>query len=235
MNPKKFCVIGLGHFGLHLAINLSDAGAEVLAIDNNEDRINMISDRVTYAVKMDATNKKALSTFGLEDMDAVIIAIGEGFEDSIMTTAIVQELGVKKIYNRIISPVHERLINLMNVENHLVPEAEAAKQLADRLLMPGLIESFKISKNYGIFEINVPTDFIGKTLIEVNLRENYKLNLVTVKREEVKKRMLTLGETAVTKVIGVPSPDYIFLIGDVLVLFGEEKHIRDILENETNQ
>ena len=185
----KYCVIGLGYFGYHLAISLSKAGAEVLAIDNHQDKIDDISNKVTTAICMDSTDKKTLASLELEEMDAVIIAIGEDFEGSLLTTAHLQDLGIKKIYNRRTSKVHERILNLMDVHEILVPEADAAEQLKNRLMMPGLLESFKLSSDFGIYEIETPKMFVGKTLIDINLRKEYKLNLVTIKRKNTDRKI----------------------------------------------
>jgi trk system potassium uptake protein len=227
MTPKRFCVIGLGYFGQNLALKLSEAGAEVLAIDRDEDRVDSISDKITYAVTMDSTDSKTLHSLGLQDMDAVIVAIGEGFESSILTTAVLQEIGVKRILNRITSPIHERLLKLMSIDELLVPEAEAAAQLANRLMIPGLIEYFRISGDYGIFEINTPKHLLNKTVIESDLRRKYSLNLITIKRA-FGKHEIDIKEQA--EVTGVPSPDTKILEGDVLVLFGKEKDLKDLLE-----
>jgi len=230
MSTKKFCVIGLGHFGLNLAKILSTAGAEVLAIDNHQEKIDLIADKVTHAVCMDSTDKKTLQSLGLNDMDAVIIAIGEGFESSLMTTAIVQEFGIKKMYARVTSPVHERLLRLMNITDLLVPEADAAAQFASRLLIPGVIGSFSISKDFGIFEIKAPKIFINKTILEIDLRKKYLINLVTIKRIKKSRGLLTLAEHEEVDVMGVPKPDLIILENDILVLFGKEKDVSKLLE-----
>ena len=131
MAVKKFCVIGLGYFGLNLALRLSESGAEVLAIDIDQEKVNLIADRVTHAVCMDTTDLTTLKSMGIEEMDAAIVAIGEGFESSLMTSALLQEIGVKNIYNRVISSVHERLLKLMGISHLLVPEADAAAKLAN--------------------------------------------------------------------------------------------------------
>jgi trk system potassium uptake protein TrkA len=230
MAIKKFCVIGLGHFGMNLAMRLSEAGAEVLAIDNHEDKIEMIRDKVAYAARLDSTDERALQSFGLQEMDAVIVAIGEAFESSLMTTGILQEMGVKKIMNRVISPVHERLLKLMNVDELLVPEAEAAQKLANRLMVPGIIESFEIGGNYGVFEIAAPKPFVGKTLIELELRKNYSLNVITIKKISAVKGLMTKGKKEKVEIVGVPSPDTVVKEGDILVLFGTEKNIKNIIE-----
>jgi trk system potassium uptake protein len=231
MATKKFCVIGLGYFGLNLSLHLNEAGAEVMVIDNQQEKVNAISDKVTHAVCMDSADKESMRSMGIKDMDAVIVAIGEGFESSIMTTALVQELGAKKIFARVTSLVHERILKLMNVSELLVPEAFAASKLAARLMNPGLIESFEINKDYGIFEIAAPKFFIDKTLLELNLRQIYKFNLVTLKRIIKKRGLLTLGEKEEVEVIGIPSPDLTIKDGDILVLFGKESNLKLLLEN----
>lgn len=227
---NRFCVIGLGYFGLNLALNLADDGAEVLAIDISEERVDLMQDRVSLAVTMDSTDIKAIKSLGVKDMDAVIVAIGEGFEASINTTAILQELGCKRIIVRAISPVHERLLRLMNIQELLVPEAEAAGHLASRLMMPGLLESYEINRDYSIFEIKVPKRFIAQTLLSINLRTTFNINLVTVKRIVKSRGLLTKGEKEVVDVIGVPSPTYLFHPEDILVLFGKEADFMKILE-----
>jgi trk system potassium uptake protein TrkA len=231
MAIKKFCVIGLGYFGYNLAVRLNDLGTEVLVIDNHQEIIDEIHEKVTHAICMDSTDPKAMKGLGLEEMDAVIVAIGENFESSILTTALLQEIGVKKIYNRVISVVHERLLKLMNVTELLVPEAEAAEHLVKRLVMPGLIESYQISKEFGIFEIPVPKSFIGKNLLELNLRQKYNVNLITIKKILKKRGFLTIGERDEVEVGGVPSPDDVIPEKSILVLFGRDKDIKNLIED----
>ncbi len=232
MELKKYCIIGLGHFGMNLSLMLSDAGAEVIAIDHHQELIDNVSDKVTFAARMNATDEKALRSLGLEDMDAVVVAIGEGFEASILVTALLQEIGVKKIYNRIISHVHERLLKLMGIDDLLVPEKEAAEQLARRLMIPGLVESFALSSKFGIFEIKAPKEFIGNKLIDLELREKYGMNLVTINRKISKSGILSLGQREERSVIGVPKPDMVIEENDIMVLFGEEKKVKELLKEQ---
>jgi len=227
----KYCVIGLGYFGYHLAVSLSKAGAEVLAIDNHQEKVDEISLKVTSAICMDSKDKKTLASLGLEDMDAVIVAIGHDFEGSLLTTAHLQDLGIKNIYNRRTSKVHERLLRLMNVQEVLLPEADAAEQLKNRLLIPGLIESFKLSSDYGVYEIDAPQMFVGKTLIEINLRSDYKLNLITIKRKIKDKMIFSKKKSDSYDAIGVPKPDEVIEESDILVLFGRDKDIKNLLED----
>lgn len=226
---KKFCIIGLGYFGMNLATILSKDGADILAIDNNPERIDMISEIVTHAVCLDSTDERAIKSMGLIEMDAVIVAIGENFESSITTTAILQEIGVKKIYSRIISPVHERLLRLMGIAEMLMPEAEAAGHLASRLLLEGITGAFELGKSYGIFEIPLPKIFINKTIIDTNIRENFNLNIVTIKKSN-KAGFNNMIHNDNVNVVGVPSPHTTLVDGDVLVVFGKEKDVKHLLE-----
>ncbi len=229
MSQKKFCVIGLGYFGLNLSLFLAEEGAEVLAIDIDHSRVELISDRVSLAVQLDSTDAKALKSFGIKEMDAVIVAIGESFEASINTIAVIQEIGVKRLLARVVSPIHERLLKLMNISELLYPESEAANHLTHRLLIPGLIESFEISSDFGIFEIKTPAKYINKSLIETNMRLKYKLNLVTVKRLTAVKSFLGKGVDEKYEVMGVVTPDYVFQENDIMVIFGNEKDFTNML------
>ncbi len=230
MNNGKFAVIGLGYFGLNLALRLVEEGAEVIAVDRDEQRIDHLRDKVSYVVCMDTTDMRALQRLGLRDMDAVIVAIGENFEGSLLTTALLQEIGVKRIINRVTSPTHERLLKLMNITELLVPEAEAANQLVKRLLLKGVVGAFELSREYSIIELATPESFVGKTVFDLNLRNRYSLNLVTIKRIERKRGLLTLGEQEVVRIMGVPTPETTIEENDILVLFGREKDIKRLYD-----
>ena len=155
-NTNKFCVIGLGYFGENLVKELVAQGAEVLVIDKNTNRLNKIKDIVSFAVALNTTNELEMKKLGLSDFDAVIVAIGEDFEDSIITTAILKQIGVKRVITRVMNPIHEKLLLALEVSETLVPEAEAANHLSKRLMLPGVIETFRISKEYSIFELKIP-------------------------------------------------------------------------------
>ncbi len=231
MTLKKFCIIGLGYFGYNLALRLSEAGAEVIAIDHHQERIDEIAERVTLAVCMESKDAKALKSLNLNDMDAVIVAIGNDFNNSILTTSHLQEMGVKNIIARVTTPIHEKLLHLMNVDEVLLPEAEAAEQLSKRLMIRGVISSMMINDEYGIYEIVTPKYLIGKKIIDSNLRQDFSLNLVTIKKSIKVRGMLISGEIEQIEVVGIPSPEHVIKEFDILVLFGREKDIRRILND----
>ena len=217
MIEGKFCVIGLGGFGENLVKELIVQGAEVVAIDKDEKQLIKIKDIVSFAISLDTTNENEMKKLGVKDVDTVIVAIGDSFEDSLVTTAILKNIGVKKIIARVINPIHEKLLNALGVTDLLIPHVEIAAHLARQLMMPGLIEVFSISDDYSIFEIKIPNWMIGRTVSEVELRQKYSLNIVTIKHENHKNK---------TSVMGTPVPSHIFEENDILVLFGKEKDFK---------
>ncbi len=228
---RKFAILGLGHFGLNLCLHLMQRNCEVLAIDIDEERVEKVRDRVSHAMILDTSDKRALSGLGLEEMDAVVVAIGENFEASLLTTAHLQEMSVKNIINRVMSPVHERLLKLMKVDSLILPEGDAAFQLSRKMTMTGVVDGLELTKDYSIIEVGVPKKFVGKKLEELNLRKNYQLNLITVMRLSGDgSEMLTLGERPQVEVLGIPTNDLIFDEKDILVLFGREKHLKSFIE-----
>ncbi|MCH2534953.1 MAG: TrkA family potassium uptake protein [Bdellovibrionales bacterium] len=225
----KIAVIGLGHFGSHLATELTQMDHEVLAIDKDPDKVEAVRDKVAHAVIADAADKKALEDLGIADYDCGIVAIGESFEGSLLACAHLQEMKIKRMVARVVSPVHERILKQMKIEELILPEGDAAEQLAKRFSIPGLLFSFEVSKDYSIVEVEVPKWAIGKTIIELRLRESFGINLVTIIRERHKDQMLTLGKKKTIEVLGVPDKDQLLQKSDILLLFGKEKEINKFL------
>ena len=226
MAKSKIAVIGLGHFGHHICRDLVEKGAEVLAIDMDEEKVETLRDHASYVLCMDSTDKDALDSAGIGDMDIVIVAIGEAFESSLMTIAHLQAFNVKRIIGRVISSVHERLLKLMGIKECILPEQDAARALAQKLTTSGLVNSTEIAHGYSIAEVDAPAFIIGKTIREINLRQTYQLNLVTIKKVTSKSSLLTKGEKEQVQILGVPDKDYYIEPEDTLVLFGEDKYIQ---------
>jgi trk system potassium uptake protein len=213
----KFAVIGLGQFGFQLAVELADQNHEIIAIEKDERTVDEIRDRVAHAVIADATDRKALEQLSLHDLDGVCITIGEDLAVSLEITCLLQEMGVTRLYCRVLNPRHERLLRLMKVEHLIHAESLAARQLAKRMSIHGATRHFALSDEYAIVELETPAFLIGKNLAETDLREKYALNLITVKRQ------IANGER---KVLGVPRPDWLFEANDRLVVFGTETSIK---------
>ncbi len=222
---KKIAVIGIGNFGAHLAVTLAKQGAEVLAIDSSMDRLEDVKDKVTYTVRLDSTEEKALREQGLTELDAVIVAIGDDFEATLLTIVALQNIGVKRIIARATTKTHERILRHLGIEEVISPAVEAAERLADSLMYRGVIDSLELSSDYSIVEVNAPEAFIGKSLGELQLRETFDVNLITIKRIEQEPRLLGLRSRTVEKILGIPTPDMVVQRGDVLVLFATKPAI----------
>jgi trk system potassium uptake protein TrkA len=225
----KFAVIGLGFFGENLARALTELGNEVLAIDHNMERVEEIKDHVAYAVRMDSTDERAMRAQGLENMDAVVVSIGEDFESSIYTSVLLQQIGVKRIITRTSNPVHSRIMRLLGLKETIFPEQEVAQIVAKELSLKGVMEYVPLGGEYTIAQINTPGELAGKTVIEANLRGKHSINLVTIKKVRTERDEKTGFEKRVETVMGVPNPDTVLEETDVLVVMGKEKDVKKLL------
>lgn len=228
---KKFAVIGLGHFGSHLAIGLAEQGAEVLAIDDDIERLEEIKDQVTHTVRLDSTEEKALRSQGIQDFDAVIVGMGDDFEATLLTVAALQRLEVKRIIVRATTETHERILNHLGITEIILPAVEAAERLANTLLFEKVVDSFELSSEYTIVEVQAPERFVGKTVQQLLLEQELGVSLVTIKRREKKKALLGFRTRDVETILGVPMPSTVIEQGDLLVVFGNKKAIRKLAES----
>jgi trk system potassium uptake protein len=225
----QFIIFGLGNFGLSLALKLTKIGHEVIGVDRNIAKIDLVRDRITHAVALDSTNVQAVSTLPIRNADAVIIAIGENEGASIMTTALIKQLKPKRIISRSISTLQETVLESMGITEIVHPEEDSAERLALRLDMKGVVESFSISDQYSIVEVKTPVRYIGKTLLDANLRSRYGLNVLTILRTEEKTNLLGISRKKQT-VIGVLQPDTKLLQEDILVIFGNKDAIQKFMD-----
>jgi trk system potassium uptake protein len=224
----KFCIIGLGYFGRNLALTLSRARTEVLAIDIDAEKVDSLKDEVSHAVILDASQPDALRKLPLKEMDAVIVAIGENFQASILAVAHLQEMGVPRIIARVINPIHEKLLRLMKIEETVLPEAESANRMAQSLIR-GVLNSLDLTGGFIIVEAKVPAEVVGLSLQQAGLRSRYQLNLVTVRKASDPTRRVVERKSE-RELIGVPPADYRFEEDDILVLFGQESAINRFLK-----
>lgn len=209
----KFCVIGVGRFGFQVATTLADNGMEVLAVDSNESIIASIRDRVTHAICMRIHDEEALRAIGIEDMDTIIVAMGENFAQSILVTALLkQKLKVKSIIARAVSEIHKEILLLIGADRVVLPEQEMGVRLADMLSLP-FNAVVRIGQNFAISEQSAPARFIGKPLSTLDLQEQYGV--------------LCLGRKTENSVIPLDS-DYIIQENDLLLFAGSHKDLARI-------
>ncbi len=222
MIGQRFAVIGLGQFGSAIARNLSERGAEVIAIDYNEDNVEALKDHVAYAVTLDATDKKALQSQNIEDMDAVVVSIGENFQGLLLCTFILQELEVKRIIARAQGPTQRKILEKMGVTEILSPEDEVGNNVAEQLVNPSVLMCMTLPDDFEIVEIKAPKAVISRSLDDIGLRVKYKVNLITVLRQSEK--------DGKHHIIGVPKSDTQIEENDIIVVFGKTRNIDRFIE-----
>jgi len=226
---NKFAVIGLGVFGSAIAKKLSERGADVMAIDEDGERVQMISQDVAFAVQLDATNSAALESQNLKEVDAVVVSIGSSFQEMLLCVFQLQELGVKKIIARAQGPVQRKILDKMGVDEILSPELEVANNVAEQLTNPGVKMCIELPDNYEIIEVEAPAKTVGRTLEDIGLRKKYNLNMVTVLKKTLKDEE-SEEDKYVHHIFGVPSPDSVIGEGDMLVLFGLNNDVNRFIE-----
>ena len=223
----KYIIVGLGNFGSTLALELTAMGHEVIAIDQSLEKVDAYKNQITHTICMDATDQLALMTLPLKQTDIVVVGIGEDFGASVMATALFKQLSVKRIIGRAISPIHQKVLEAIGIDQIVRPEQEAAERLAKRLEMKGVIDSFDLTDDYNIIEATVPARYIGQTVLESNIRNDFKVNVLTILRTDTTKKIWNNSVTR--RVLGVVTAETRFEENDVLVLFGQIKDIEKLL------
>ena len=229
----KFVIIGIGQFGRALALHLADLGFEVTILDEREAIVTELKDRVTYALVGDATDIRVLRQLELVGEDTyVIVAVGEQFERNLLITAQLKDLGVTNLLTRSVNELHGRLLKLIGVSDLIRVEDVAARQLADRFTSEGLMRTRRMDSTHSLADVRLPQEWVGRALMEVGLRSEYRLNLLTVRRGKVHETHLTddvLSEPE-QPVIDSPDASLVFQEGDVLVLFGKDGDLQRFVE-----
>jgi trk/ktr system potassium uptake protein len=222
---QRFAVIGLGRFGAQLAKGLTRAGAEVVAIDKDRKIIENISSEVTVAVRLDSTDEDALLAQGVDKVDVAIIGIGQGFETSILTTVTLKSIGVKHICARAERQMHGRILRRIGADEIIFPEDESAQRWSFKLMAPQISEKLEFAPGFSLAQYTAPGSFQDKTIIELQLRKKYRVNLIGFRRAETK------SDTKLSRqVINVPQPDTVIHKGDLLWLVGSDEDLATLPE-----
>ena len=211
---KSYVVVGLGRFGSETARQLHRLGCEVLAIDVKSELIQQMSNDVTHAVVGDSRDKEILRTLGVGNFDCAINAIGDDLAASVLVTMNLRELGVPYLVCKAHDDVHRRVLEKLGADRIVIPEQENAARLAKSPTAPNLLDYIELSEDYGIIELPVPQSWIGKNLKELNVRANYGLNILAVRRN---------GDIDVS-----PAADFCFQSGDVVVMLGDNKALKAV-------
>ncbi len=194
---KNILLIGLGRFGRHVAIQLNELGHEVMAVDNNEERINEILPFVTNAQIGDSTNPEFLRSLGIDDYDVCFVTIGGNFQNSLETTSLLKELGAQMVVSRAERDVQKKFLLRNGADEVVYPEKQIAKWSAIRYTADHILDYIEVDDAHAIFEVKVPDNWIGKSVGKLDIRKKYNINIMATK-ENGKINMSISPETVLT-------------------------------------
>ena len=179
---KNILLIGVGRFGRHIAMQLSQLGHQVMAVDTNEERINDVLPFVTNAQIGDSTNEEFLRTLGIGNFDVCFVTISSNFQNSLETTSLLKELGAKSVVSRAERDVQVKFLLRNGANNVVYPEKQMAKWAAIRYSADHIFDYIEIDEQHAIFEVQVPKEWIGKSVGELDVRRRFEINILGIKR-----------------------------------------------------
>ena len=194
---KSILLIGLGRFGKHVAKKLSTLNHQVMAVDSDEERGNEVLPYVTNAQIGDSTNEEFLSSLGIRNFDACIVAIGDRFQDSLETASLLKELGAKYVFARAATDVQEKFLLRNGADEVVYPEKQLAAWTAIRCSSDHILDYVELNEDYSIYELSVPAEWQGKSVMELDLRKKYGINILSV-RENGALNMEVTPDTVLT-------------------------------------
>ena len=224
---KVFAVIGLGSFGRQLCSTLMEKGGKVIAIDNNPDLVDMITDNVTSAVLLDSTDERALSGASISEVDYAIVAIGDNIEASILTTAILKQLSVPYVVSRAVSEMHYKVLKKVGADEVLNLEVDEGIRVASRLIAPEVLDRIPISADISIAELFLPKELKGKKADDLQLKKKFNLSLVMIERTVTD--LDEEGNPSKKETVIQPEENKVLEENDVLVVVGKNSDIDEFI------
>ncbi len=208
---KNFVVIGCGRFGRAIATTLYKLGHDVLAIDSNEEIIQNIAGDVTKAVTSQI-DEQVLREIGVPNCDVAIVSMGSDIESSVITTLLLKEMKIPYIVCKASTEIHEKILYKIGADRVVSPERDSGIKIAKNLVSDNVLDKIDLDPDYAIFELIIPKSWIGKSLIELNVRKEYNLNVVAIKKDD---------DFVIT-----PNPEEPLKENDIILLLGEKKNLK---------
>lgn len=227
----QIAIIGLGSYGSKLAIELHKLGGEVIAIDNREELVEDLKNKVSQAVCLDATDERALRAIGMADFDVAVVALGNDTQSSIMVTTLLRNMGVTMIIARALSNLHEKILYEVGASQVIRIEEQMAEQSARWIIAPQILKQYSFASGYSLAEVKPIDSFIGKRIKDLDIRNKYNLGIAAVE-----KRIPDVDENGKsilkTDVKSPPDPNEIISRDDILVLVGLDSAIIEYTKKE---
>lgn len=213
---KTILLIGLGRFGSTMAMKLHELGHEVMAIDTSEERINAVLPYVTSAQIGDCTNEHYMNSLGIRNFDLCVVAIGDNFQSSLEITSLLKEQGARFVVSRASRDIHAKFLLRNGADQVVYPEKDMAIRAAVRFSSDNIFDYIELTPEHSIYEIPVPENWIGKTILDVNVRRKYNLSILAIKYDETLHPM--------------PGADYVFKPKDAMVILGANRDINRFVQ-----
>ena len=208
---KSILLIGLGRFGRHIALKLDALNHQVMAIDHNEERVNALLPFVTNAQIGDSTNEEFLAALGVGNYDACIVTIGDNFQNSLKATYLLKELGARKIIARASREMQEKFLLRNGADEVVYPEKQLAAWTAIRCSSEHILDYIELDDEYAIFEVEIPSDWSGKSILELDIRKKHGINILGVRTNGKLNMNIT--------------PNTVFGHGASVLVLGQEKAV----------
>lgn len=214
---KSVLIVGMGRFGRHMAQKLYDMNHEVLAIDKNEEKINKVLPYVTNAQIGDSTNESFIDSLGVSNFDLCVVAIGDDFQSSLETTALLKDHGAKLVVARAVRDVHAKFLLRNGADKVVYPEKQIGNWAAVRFSSDNIFDYVQLTSDYSIYEISVPKNWIGKSMLELNVRRKYHINILATKNDGI--------------LDPLPSVDHTFTENETILILAQNTDIEKFLHH----
>jgi trk system potassium uptake protein TrkA len=209
-------VIGLGHFGRHLAIKLAELGNEVMVVDKDEDAVNRIASKVTRAQIGDCMDADVLNSLGVGNFDICFVCISDNFQSSLEITSLLKEMGAKLVVSKTDRDIHAKFLKKIGADEVIYPERDMAQRTAMRFSAKNAFEYFEFTPEYAIFEILVPENWVGKSIAALNVRSRHNISVIGIKNKD--------------HVIPIMDPDYILKKDEHLIITGCKRDLLGMID-----
>ena len=216
MKKKEFVVIGMGQFGANVAISLGSRGAVVMVVDRDEQKLELVADRVTHTICADASNPEVMHSLGIHNYDGAIVGIGNNLEASVLITIQLKELGVPFIMAKASNDLEGRILHKVGADKIVFPDKEMGFRVGNQIMNGNYFEAIEFSERYSIVDLDVPESWKGKSLRELDIRSRYGVSIIGIRG---------LEETNIN-----PEPEYELQEDDVLIALGHNSELQRLRE-----
>lgn len=213
---KSILIIGLGRFGRHMAKKFEKQGNDVMAVDIVEERVDAVLPYVTNAQIGDATNEVFMESLGVANYDLCVVTIGDNFQSSLEATALLKDLGAPFILSRASRDVHAKFLLRNGADEIIYTEKETAERLAVQFGSDNIFNYIELNSEYAIYEISTPQNWVGKSILQKNVRSKYNVSILATKRGD--------------EIFPLPHPDHIFSESESLMVLGKDKDVERLIK-----